>query len=159
MKRWLSLAGWMMLVTVAATIGGLASLDAQGFYGALKQPSWAPPGWLFGPVWSMLYLLMAIAAWRVQQRAGWRAAFTPLSVFIIQLALNAAWSWLFFSWHSGFWSLSEVIALWLAIVLTIVLFWRHDRIASILLVPYLAWVSFASVLTWTLWQRNPALLG
>jgi len=137
----------------------LASADAPTFYAALDRPGWAPPAWLFGPVWSALYLLMGIAAWLVWRIGGWRAALIPLTLFIVQLAFNALWSWLFFTWHSGLWSVIEIAVLWVLILITVVCFWRRHPLAGALLLPYLAWVSFASVLAWTLWQRNPSLLG
>jgi len=155
----LGLGGWLLLVALAAALGGLASADAPTFYAALDRPGWAPPAWLFGPVWSALYLLMGIAAWLVWRIGGWRAALIPLTLFIVQLAFNALWSWLFFTWHSGLWSVIEIAVLWVLILITVVCFWRRHPLAGALLLPYLAWVSFASVLAWTLWQRNPSLLG
>lgn len=155
----LGLGGWLLLVALAAALGGLASADAPTFYAALDRPGWAPPAWLFGPVWSALYLLMGIAAWLVWRIGGWRAALIPLTLFIVQLAFNALWSWLFFTWHSGLWSVIEIAVLWVLILITVVCFWRRHPLAGVLLLPYLAWVSFASVLAWTLWQRNPSLLG
>lgn len=155
----IGLLGWLLLVSVAAGLGGLASADAPSFYAALDRPTWTPPAWLFGPVWSVLYLMMGIAAWLVWRTGGWRAAMVPLTLFVVQLAFNALWSWVFFSWRSGLWALIEIVVLWLLILITLVSFWWRHPLAGALLVPYLAWVSFAGVLTWTLWQRNPALLG
>lgn len=155
----LGLCGWLALVIVAAAVGGLASAEAPAFYAALDRPAWAPPAWVFGPVWSVLYLLMGIAAWLVWRIGGWRAALVPLTLFVVQLAFNALWSWVFFTWRSGLWSVIEILVLWLLIVITLVCFWRRHPWAALLLLPYLAWVSFASVLAWTLWQRNPGLLG
>jgi len=155
----LGLGGWLLLVALAAALGGLASADAPTFYAALDRPGWAPPAWLFGPVWSALYLLMGIAAWLVWRIGGWQAVLIPLTLFIVQLAFNALWSWLFFTWHSGLWSVIEIAVLWVLILITVVCFWRRHPLAGALLLPYLAWVSFASVLAWTLWQRNPSLLG
>ncbi|WP_418318318.1 TspO/MBR family protein [Piscinibacter sakaiensis] len=154
----IGLLGWLALVFVAAAIGGFASASAGEFYRALARPSWAPPGWLFGPVWSLLYLMMGIAAWLVWRRGGFAATGSALTLFIVQLAVNALWTWLFFGWRVGAVAFGEVLLLWLLIVVTIVLFWRISRLAALLLLPYLAWVSFASALTFVTWRMNPALL-
>jgi tryptophan-rich sensory protein len=146
-------------VTCAAAFSAAyASRTSAAFYAQLDRPSWAPPAWLFGPVWSVLYLLMAIAAWRVWRAAGFAQARTALALYGVQLALNALWTWLFFAWRNGAWATAEVLVLWSAIVLTMHRFSRHDRVAAAMLLPYLAWVSFASALTVAVWQRNPTLL-
>lgn len=153
------LVGWLALTAVAAAAGAIASLDAASFYAQLARPSWAPPAGAFGPVWSVLYLLMAIAAWLVwrEPRAGERKV--ALTLFVVQLAFNALWSWLFFAWHQGALALVEVLALLALIVATLVAFWRIRPLAGVLLVPYLAWVAFASELTFIVWRANPSLLG
>lgn len=153
-RQLLSLVGWIALTAVFATVGALGSAQAPVFYAQLNQPAWAPPTWLFGPAWTVLYLLMAVAAWRVA-RAGRSPA---LLVYLVQLALNALWSWLFFGWHMGAAAFACIVVLWLLIAATIVLFRRIDRLAAALLLPYIAWVSFASALCFSIWQRNPALL-
>jgi tryptophan-rich sensory protein len=153
------LAGWFALTFVAAAIGARASVDAQSFYAELSQPAWAPPAWLFGPVWTALYALMAIAAWLVWRAHGFAAARIALVLFIVQLACNALWSWLFFAWRRGALAFVEVLILWLLIAATVVAFWRLSKLAGVLLVPYLCWVTFAAALTLAVWQRNPALLG
>lgn len=148
-----------LLVTGAAAAGaGAASRTSAAFYAILDRPVWAPPAWVFGPVWTMLYLLMAVAAWRVWRAAGWREARGALGMYLLQLVGNALWTWLFFVWHDGPWASAEVLALWGAIAITVLMFRRHDGLAAALLLPYLAWVSFASALTISVWQRNPALL-
>jgi len=147
------------LAIAAAGLGAWASADARTFYAELKLPAWAPPGWLFGPVWSVLYLMMAVAAWQVWRAHGWRGARLALTLYGVQLAANALWSWLFFGWRLGFWAFAEVVVLWLLIGATVATFWPRHRGAALLLLPYWAWVSFASVLTWTVWRANPALLG
>ena len=124
----------------------------------LDRPPWAPPAWLFGPVWSVLYLLMAVAAWRVWRASGFTAARGALGLYVLQLAFNALWTWLFFVWRDGPWATAEVLVLWASIAATIMLFRKYDRVAGGLLLPYLAWVSFASALTISVWQRNPTLL-
>ncbi len=155
----LGLAGWLCLAFVTAAIGSAASVEAGSFYRELVRPDWAPPGWLFGPVWSFLYLTMGIAAWLVWRKHGWRGASPALWLFVIQLAANALWSWLFFFWRLGGPSFAELILLWLLVAGTVAAFWRLQRIAAALLLPYLAWVSFAGVLNYTIWQLNPAMLG
>jgi benzodiazapine receptor len=158
-KQVLGLAGWILATFVTGGIGAFASVSAASFYGELSQPSWAPPAWLFGPVWSMLYVLMGIAAWLVWREHGFRGAATALKLFVAQLFANALWTWIFFVWQQGALSLAEIVALWLLIASTLVAFWRLHKLAGLLLVPYLAWVSFATALTASLWQLNPAALG
>lgn len=155
----LGLLGWLALCVAAGGLGALASVDAPTFYAQLDRPSWAPPAGLFGPVWSVLYVMMGCAAWLVWRRHGFRGAGLALGLFVVQLVFNALWSWLFFAWHSGAGALADIAVMWLLIAATIVAFWPLNRVAALLLVPYLLWVGFASVLTWTLWQGNPALLG
>jgi len=158
-KQALGLAGWLAASFVTGGIGAIASASAASFYGELSQPSWAPAAWLFGPVWSVLYVLMGVAAWLVWREHGFRGASTALKLFVGQLFANALWTWIFFVWHHGALSLAEIAALWLLIASTIVAFWRLHRLAALLLVPYLAWVSFATALTASLWRLNPAGLG
>ena len=156
----LGLAGWILLAYATAAIGGAASLAAEGFYQQLSRPSWAPPGWLFGPVWTLLYLLIGISGWLVWRRYGFRHAKVAFTLFFLQLAANALWTWLFFGWRLGGLAFAEILLLWSLIVATIFSFWRlQAKIAAILLLPYLAWVTFASFLAFSLWQRNPGLLG
>ncbi|MBT8096122.1 MAG: tryptophan-rich sensory protein [Woeseia sp.] len=158
-KDILGIAGWLIVTFVAAGIGARASIEAKSFYGQLVQPAWAPPPWLFGPVWTALYALMAIAAWLVWRDGGFRAHRVAFALFFVQLALNSLWSWLFFAWNLGALALAEVILLWILIVATVLAFWRVRPVAGILLIPYLLWVSFAAALNYTLWQLNPHLLG
>ena len=152
----LGLAGWLLAAFAAAAVGAVASVDAAEFYAQLKKPSWAPPAWLFGPVWSVLYALMGVAAWLVWRSPG--PARGALGLFAAQLAANALWSWLFFAWHMGALAAAEVLVLLGLIVATVVAFWRSSRSAALLLLPYLLWVAFASLLTWWVWQHNPGLL-
>ncbi len=155
----IGLGGWLAASFVTGGIGAIASANAGTFYGQLSQPAWAPPAWLFAPVWSMLYLLMGLAAWLVWRGQGFVRASGALRLFVVQLVVNMLWPWLFFVWHQGAISLAEIALLWLLVVSTVVAFWRWHRLAAVLLLPYLAWVSFASALTYSLWQLNPALLG
>ncbi len=155
----LGLLGWLLVSFAAAAAGAFASASAGAFYGGLARPAWAPPGWLFGPVWSVLYTCMGIAAWLVWRARGFAGARSALLVFIVQLVVNALWTWFFFVWHRGGLALAEIGLLWVLILATIVLFWRVSKPAAALLVPYLVWVSFASALTLSLWRLNPVLLG
>jgi translocator protein len=154
----LGLLGWLVVSFVASAVGAVASVQARAFYSQLVQPEWAPPGALFGPVWATLYTLMGIAAWLVWRGGGYQPNRRALGVFLLQLGVNALWSWLFFAWHSGLWALIDVSVLWVLILITLVLFWRERPLAGALLVPYLLWVSFAWALNYSLWQLNPQLL-
>lgn len=154
----------VLLVSVAicfaaAAIGGVASASAPEFYRELVLPAWAPPAWVFGPVWTVLYLLMGVAAWLVWRERGFGGARTALGLFLVQLAANALWSWLFFAWQLGALATLEILVLWGLILATTVAFWRVRPLAGALLLPYLAWVSFASVLCFAIWRANPQLLG
>jgi len=157
--QWFGLLGWLAATFAAGSVGAIASSRAATFYGQLSQPRWSPPAWLFGPVWSVLYIAMAVAAWLVWRERGFRGAPTALGLFVVQLIANALWTWLFFVLHQGALSLAEIVVLWLLIAATISRFWPIDRLAALLLVPYLAWISFASALTLSLWRLNPAVLG
>jgi len=159
LKQILALAGWLLVTFSAAAIGAVASATAGTFYAQLVRPTWAPPAWLFGPVWSVLYALIGIAAWLVWRAHGFRGATTALTLFLVQLAANALWTWLFFAWHQGGLALAEILLLCLLIVSTIVAFWRLHVPAAVMLLPYLAWVVFATALTLSLWQLNPLLLS
>ena len=159
MRALARLAISLAITAAGAALGALASRDAANFYGSLQLPAWAPPSGVFGPVWTGLYLLMAIALWRAWGAAppGQRAA--PLGLYLLQLAANALWSWLFFAWHRGASALVDIGVLWLLIVATMVVFRRHDRWAAWLLAPYLAWVSFAAALNFAVWRLNPVALA
>ena len=111
---------------------------------------------MFGPVWSTLYALMGFAAWLVWRSPG--STRLALGLFGAQLAVNALWSWLFFAWHQGALAFADVLVLVALITATIAAFWRTSRLAALFLLPYLLWVSFASVLTWAVWKANPGLL-
>ncbi|AOU96956.1 sensory protein [Acidihalobacter yilgarnensis] len=155
-RQLLGLVGWFLFVYATATIGAVASIQAVSFYLQLTRPAWAPPAWAFGPVWTALYALMAMAAWLVWRSPGRSRG--ALTLFVIQLAANALWSWLFFVWHIGAYAFIEVLLVVL-IVATLAEFWRVSRLAAALLLPYLAWVLFAAMLTWSVWRNNPGFLG
>jgi translocator protein len=157
LRQALGLIGWLVLTFATAAVGAVASASADAFYAELTRPTWAPPGWLFAPIWSTLYALMGFSAWLVWRSRGFAGARTALVLFIVQLAANALWSWLFFVWHLGALAFAEVLLLWCLIVATIVSFWRASTPAAVLLLPYLAWVTFASALSFAVWRLNPAL--
>lgn len=158
-KQVIGLVAWLAASFAAAAIGAAASVQAGTFYAQLARPEWAPPGPVFGPVWTVLYALMGIAAWLVWRIGGFRAARTALMLFLAQLAVNALWSWLFFGWRLGAVAFADIALLWALVVATLVSFWRIRRLAGALLVPYLLWISFAAALNYSVWQLNPQLLG
>lgn len=147
------------IVFVTAAIAAVASIHAGPFYTGLSRPGWAPPPAIFGPVWTLLYALMAVAAWLVWRVAGFRAAKPALTLFFVQLALNGLWSWIFFAWHRGALALLDIAILLVVVVATAVAFWRTKPLAGALLVPYILWVSFACALNYSVWQLNPQVLG
>ncbi|MCX8090813.1 MAG: tryptophan-rich sensory protein [Verrucomicrobiae bacterium] len=137
----------------AATFGGFFSPGE--WYASLQKPSWTPPPWVFGPVWTVLYTMMAVAAWLVWRQGGFAAQRRPLGLFVIQLALNASWTPLFFGLRRPDLAFAEIVLLWVAIAATLAAFRRVSVTAAWLLVPYLAWVSFAAALNFALWRLNP----
>jgi translocator protein len=158
-RQLVGLVGWMTVSYGAAAIGAAASVAAGSFYASLVRPGFAPPASLFGPVWSLLYTLMGIAAWLVWRRRGFRGARAGLTLFLVQLAANALWSWLFFGWRQGRLAFVDILLLWILILATTVAFWRASRLAGALLIPYLLWVTFAAFLNYSVWQLNPQALG
>ncbi|WP_254509639.1 TspO/MBR family protein [Anatilimnocola floriformis] len=158
-KQVVGLVAWLIVSFIAAAIGATASVNAGPFYLQLQRPTWAPPANVFGPVWTILYTLMAIAAWLIWRVDGLRGARLALTLFFLQLAVNAIWSWLFFAWHLGAISFADILLLWTLIVVTLIMFWRIKPLAGALLIPYLLWVSFATVLNYAMWQLNPQVLG
>ena len=157
-RQVLGLLGWLLVSFAAAAVGAFASADAGAFYGQLVRPAWAPPGWLFAPVWTILYALMGVSAWLVWRGHGFREGRNALALFVVQLAFNALWTWVFFVWHQGALALAEIALLWCLIVATAASFRRLNRLAAALLLPYLAWVTFAAALTFSTWRLNPTLL-
>lgn len=146
------LGGFLALSFAAAALG--SPFIPGDWYAALAKPAWNPPSWVFGPVWTALYTMMAVAAWLVWQRSAGGVRRLALGLFLAQLALNAAWTPLFFGLHLLGVALAEMLLLWFAIAATIVSFHRVHRPAAWLLVPYLAWVSFAALLNFALWRLN-----
>lgn len=158
-KQLSGLFAWLTISFVAAAVGAAASTQAASFYGQLAQPDWAPPPSVFGPVWTMLYALMGIAAWLVWRTGGFAAHRSALMLFFGQLVVNALWSWLFFAWRRGALAFADILLLWLLVGATLLSFWRVRPLAGALFVPYLLWVSFAAALNFSVWQLNPAVLG
>ncbi len=148
----------VVFVAICLAAGGLGGIvtypQIPNWYAQLVKPSWNPPDWVFGPVWTTLYVLMAIAAWLVWRQAGFKSAKVPLAFFGLQLVLNSLWSVLFFGLQRPGLAAIEILLLWIAIVVTVVSFWRRSRWAGWLLVPYLAWVSYAITLNVAIWQLN-----
>lgn len=149
------LLGLVAICLAAAGVGGaLTSLSVGDWYQTLTKPSWTPPDWVFGPVWTALYVMMAVSAWLIWRQGGWRPAKVPLGLFALQLALNVAWSAIFFSLRSPALAFVEILALWLAIAATVISFWGRSTAAALLLVPYLAWTTFAALLNFAIWRLN-----
>jgi benzodiazapine receptor len=154
--KWAVPAVIVAAVVAAAVVGGMfMRASSPEWYEGLRKPSWQPPGWLFGPAWTILYASMVVAACLVWFRARPGQAAAPLAAFAVQLALNAAWTGVFFYLQRPGWALAEIVAMWVAIVVTIVLFWRVRALAGAILLPYLAWVTFAASLNAALWRMNP----
>lgn len=155
LSRLLPLAGFLVASFFTAALGSLATARSVGtWYPGLNKPAWNPPAWVFGPVWTALYILMALAAWLVWRRAEKQAARTILVWYGVQLALNALWSVLFFGLQRPGLAFVEIIILWAVLAGLLAHFWRAHRLAGALWAPYVAWVSFATVLNGSLWWLN-----
>ncbi|MFN4142710.1 TspO/MBR family protein [Aestuariivirga sp.] len=152
-NQWVVLALLLLLCLGVGALGGLATSSAiESWYRTLAKPSWTPPDWLFGPVWTLLYIMMAVAAWLVwktRDRIG-----PAMALFAVQLALNLAWSFLFFGARSPGLAFIELVMLWVAVLLTMLAFFGRSTAAGLLFVPYLAWVSFAGALNFAIWTLN-----
>jgi len=146
---------WVTLCLAVGALGGLFTAESvSDWYPTLRKPAWTPPGWIFGPVWTLLYVMMGVAAARVWVWRRRRPVGVALSLFGVQLGLNLLWSALFFGLREPGWALVEIGALLVAIGATGIAFWRVERAAAMLLVPYLGWVGFASALNLMLWKMN-----
>jgi tryptophan-rich sensory protein len=143
---------WIALTFLASTTAFFVSTD--GWYAVLNKPSWNPPGWAFGVVWPVLYAMMAVAAWLVWLEGGWKFRHQALKWYLLQWALNALWTPLFFGAHQIGWAFLEILLLWLSIGATALAFRSIKSIAALLLLPYLAWVTFAAFLNFTIWRMN-----
>ncbi|MDG3003397.1 TspO/MBR family protein [Paludisphaera mucosa] len=155
--QFLGLLGFLALTAAAAGIGSWATIpNIDSWYAQVRKPSWTPPNWVFGPAWTTLYLLMSVAAWRVWRRvdADPEARKNALGCWLFQLLLNAAWSWLFFGMHDTGLAFVELISMWLVILATLVAFVRIDRVAAVLMAPYLLWVTYAGSLNGAIFWLN-----
>ena len=151
-------ASLAVCIAIPLLLGSLAGYATRGetmgqWYTSLQKPSWMPPRFVFGPVWTVLYILMGIAAWRVVKAGGGQH---PLALYGLQLGLNVAWSFMFFSAKNLKWALLDIIALLGVLVGTTFVFYRVDRVAGYLMIPYVLWVAFATLLTLNLYLTNPA---
>ena len=154
-KNFLGLAVALAACYGAAALGGLFTAGAvRDWYPTMAKPSWNPPAWVFGPVWTALYGMMAVAVWLVWLERHRRPGVAPLILFAVQLALNAAWSPLFFALRRPDLAFADIVLLWLALVVTVWLFLERRAVAGLLLVPYLLWVSFAAALNFMIWRLN-----
>ncbi len=157
----MDLKPWLILIVFLAVClgaGGLASIltvdSVRSWYPQLRKPAGTPPSWVFGPVWTTLYVLMAVSAWLVWREYGWLGARFPLAIFFAQLALNVAWSGIFFGSRLPGVALAEIIVLWLAVLFNVVLFhWLHP-VAALLLLPYFLWLTYAAYLNFGIWRLN-----
>jgi tryptophan-rich sensory protein len=149
MRNWKSLIVFVLITAAAAATGTISKPDA--WFNTLAKPWFMPPTRLFPPVWSLLYFLMAIAAWRVYRIDGFR---TAIALWVVQLIANAAWTPLFFGLHRVDFALADIVALIVLLAATTIAFFRRDRLAGVLMVPYLAWVCFATALTVAIWKLN-----
>ena len=152
MKKAIALVISLAIVAAVAAFGGRFGPGA--WYAQLVKPSWTPPGWLFGPVWTVLYILMAVAAWLVWKAEDFASVRVPLLFYAVQLVLNALWSLAFFGLHRIGLAFIDIIALWAAILATVILFRRVSAAAAVMMLPYLAWVTFAAFLNYSLWRLN-----
>ena len=145
----------VIVVTAASVAGQLATYpNLEPWYASLAKPSFNPPNWIFAPVWTTLFVLMAFSVWRILRSPRTSTRGTALALFFIQLALNAAWSWMFFAVHSPLLGIINIVPQWLIIIATIVAFHRLNKIAAWCLFPLAAWVAFAGILNITIWRLN-----
>jgi tryptophan-rich sensory protein len=151
----LSLMVFIILCFSAAALGSVFThRSIKTWYLTIKKPSWNPPGKVFAPVWTVLYLMMAVAGWIVWERLSQKGVSVPMVLFFIQLVLNTVWSAVFFGLRNPGWAFLEVILLWVFIALTVISFWNVYWVAGVLFLPYLLWVSFAAILNLAIWRLN-----
>ncbi len=155
MRQWIGLAVFVIICLSVGVLGSVfTAKSVRTWYQGLEKPSWNPPDRVFGPVWTVLYLAMAVAAWLVWRRYGIHGASVPLILFAVQLALNLAWSVLFFGMRMPGPAFGEIILLWCAILATLIAFWRLLPAAGWLMLPYLLWVTYAVTLNFGIWRMN-----
>jgi len=147
--------GLLLSLALTFLVGWFGSRFSPGlWYAELAKPEWTPPNYIFGPAWTILYILMAVSAWLVWKNVGLRRARIPLIVYLLQLFLNAIWSYLFFGLQKTGLALVDIVFLWAAILACTVLFYKQHRLAAYLLVPYLLWVTYAAALNFEIWRIN-----
>ena len=151
-KQSLGLLGWILFCFLAS--GTAIFVSTGGWYAQLHKPSWNPPSWVFGPAWTLLYVMMAVAAWLIWCDGGWKAQWRPLILFLFQWLLNALWTPLFFGLHLTGLAFAEIVALWFVLAATLRSFWYVRKAAAILLMPYLLWITFAASLNFAIWRLN-----
>jgi tryptophan-rich sensory protein len=144
--------GWSFLCFGVAWAASLATPGE--WYASLEKPPFNPPDWVFGLIWTILYALMAVAAWLVWKKKGFLRANIPMTLFFLQLGLNGVWPWLFFGFKLPGWAFLDIVVLWFALLLTLASFWIESPAAGALLVPYLAWISYAAVINYIIWRIN-----
>ncbi|RJP25008.1 MAG: tryptophan-rich sensory protein [Candidatus Omnitrophota bacterium] len=154
--KWLSLIFFLgICIVMQAVASMLTFVSVNEWYQTLEKPSWTPPGWVFGPVWTFLYSSMGTAAWLIWEQRKCVNIQPALILFGIQLFLNGLWSGIFFAWQNIEAALCEIVVLWIAILWTMICFWNVRRLAGVLFLPYLIWVSYAALLTFAIWRLNP----
>ncbi len=158
-EQWIGLLVWTLICFITGVIASIGSMEAPNIYQQLSRPDWAPPASIFTPVWLVLYLTMSVASWLIWRQGGFKFNMKALTLFLVQLILNALWSWLFFFWQTGHGSLIDIIVLCLTLIYTLKLFSQTNQWAALLMTPYLLWVIFAAFLNFKIWQLNPIILG
>ncbi len=154
-KNILALIIFLLITFLAALVGNLFTVpNISTWYASLNKPSFSPPNWLFGPAWTILYVLMAVAAFLVWKKGEEPKIKSSLCFYFAQLLLNTAWSIAFFGLQNPFLGFVVIVILWLLILITLVKFWKIERLAGILFIPYILWVSFAAILNFAVWQLN-----
>ncbi len=155
-RQWLSLLGFLVLSFAIEIVAGLWTSSSVGtWYTTLTKPAWTPPGWIFGPVWTLLYIGIAVAGWRVWRERDSEAVKGAMTCYGIQYVLNLAWSGLFFGLRNPAFGLIDIVLLLILVAMTIRLFLRIDRAAGLILIPYFLWVAFATALNFSIWRLNP----
>jgi len=151
----LTLIVFIILCFTAAALGSIfTNSSLKSWYPSIKKPSWNPPNRIFAPVWTGLYMMMAVAGWMVWERLPQKGFSLPMALFFVQLVLNTIWSMVFFGLRNPGWAFVEVVLLWIVIILTMISFWTVYWVAGALFLPYFLWVSFAAVLNFTIWRLN-----
>ena len=150
-----SIAGLIVSILICFSAAAIGSQYMPGeWYAGLAKPPWNPPNWIFAPVWTVLYIMMGVSLWLIWKDHGIAKPKAAIIVFLVQLILNALWTYFFFGLKNPGAAFIEIVILWIFIVLTIVLFFRHNILAGLLLIPYILWVTFASILNFTIWRLN-----